>query len=72
MITGRLPHARERERAAAASATAAKAVTASRTTRAMPNRSPSEAAICDAPKKPMALIAKAMLKPVGDRPNSSV
>ena len=43
--------------------TAAKAVTAVPTTRAMPNRSPSEAAICDAAKKPMALSAKARLKP---------
>ena len=40
--------ARPARRAAAAWSTAAKAVTASPTTRAMPKRSPSEAAICDA------------------------
>ena len=42
------------------------------TTRAMPKRSPSDAAICEAPKKPIALSAKARLKPVGDSPNCSV
>ena len=52
--------------------TAAKAVTAVPTTRPMPKRSPSEAAICDAPKNPTALSAKARLKPVGESPNSCV
>ena len=43
--------------------------TANNITRTMPKRSPNGAAICEAEKKPTALIAKARLNPVGERPN---
>ena len=71
MITGRVPNP-SRVSTRSAAVIAAKAATAMRIVRAMPKRSPRLAAICEAPKKPIAFSAKARLKPVGDSPNCSV
>ena len=69
MITGRLPKPGERH-GQQQRGDRREAATAAPTTRAMPKRSPSDAAVCEAAKKPSAFTAKARVKPVGVSPNS--